>query len=57
MTDRTTELLTDPSVSDWLKNSLRTALRRDPVDAADDAAMLADLLAARLREMQSSSDR
>jgi hypothetical protein len=38
------ELLRDPSTSFWLRNALRSALQRDPVDAANDADMLARVL-------------
>lgn len=38
------ELLASPTVSHWAKDALRLALLRDPVDAAQDAAMLADVL-------------
>jgi hypothetical protein len=37
----------DPAASRWLQAALREALRRDPVDAANDAEFLAQLLAAR----------
>ena len=37
-------VLADPAASQWLKTALRRALTRDPVDAADDAEMLAALL-------------
>lgn len=37
-------VLADPSVSNWLKSSLTTALTRDPVDAANDACLLKVLL-------------
>ena len=40
-------LLSSPSSSSWLVNSLRTALLRDPVDAARDAELLARALSAR----------
>lgn len=30
----------DPAASDWLKNALRTALSRDPVDAVNDIELL-----------------
>jgi hypothetical protein len=43
------EILEDPSASDWLKGALRTALERDPVDALNDALVLAGALEARLR--------
>lgn len=41
------DVLTDPAVSRWLKDALRAALARDPVDAANDAALLSALLASR----------
>jgi hypothetical protein len=40
-------LLTVPETSDWLKLALSAALRRDPVDAADDARTLALVLSNR----------
>jgi hypothetical protein len=45
------DVLADPAVSDWLKAALIAALRRDPVDALNDALVLAALLDARLREV------
>lgn len=39
------ELLGDPATSRWLHQALSAALQRDPVDAAADAALLADSLA------------
>jgi hypothetical protein len=42
------EVLADPCASYWLKNALRGALERDCVDAANEAALLADLLTARV---------
>jgi len=44
------EILTDPSASNWLREALRNALDRDPVDAANDAEVLAAVLAARAGE-------
>jgi hypothetical protein len=41
------EVLSDPTASGWLKDALRSALLRDPVDAANDAEFLALLLARR----------
>jgi hypothetical protein len=38
------QVLGDPTASLWLKNALRSALSRDPVDAANDAEVLARLL-------------
>lgn len=37
-------VLAAPDVRDWTKAALRTALSRDPVDAAKDASLLAHLL-------------
>ncbi len=44
-------VLADPAVSLWLRNALRSALERDPVDAANDAEMLLRLLDDRLRAL------
>jgi hypothetical protein len=44
-------MLADPSASHWLCRALRGALARDPVDAANDAEVLARLLAARCRQI------
>jgi hypothetical protein len=44
------EVLADAATSAWLKAALRDALRRDPVDALNDALALAALLEAHLRE-------
>jgi hypothetical protein len=41
------EVLADPAASFWLKDALRSALLRDPVDAANDAETLARLLGQR----------
>lgn len=49
------EILLDPAASFWLKNALRSALERDPVDAANDAEVLAQLLDRRCRSMLSGS--
>ena len=38
------EVLGDPAASFWLKDALQSAQRRDPVDAANDADVLARLL-------------
>ena len=37
-------VLSDPCASFWLKQALRSALTRDPVDAANDAEVLLCLL-------------
>jgi hypothetical protein len=44
-----TEILTDRAASAWLKDSLERALERDPVDALNDALLLASVLDAQLR--------
>lgn len=41
------DVLRDFAASQWLKTALRTALDRDPVDAANDAEVLARLLTER----------
>ncbi len=43
------KVLNDPACSYWLRTALDTALRRDPVDAANDAELLARLLDERCR--------
>ncbi|CAD0264191.1 conserved hypothetical protein [Pseudomonas veronii] len=45
------ELLKSPAASDWLKESLSLALKRDCVDAANDAEVLSDLLNRRCEEI------
>lgn len=41
----------DPSASFWLKRTLDAALTRDPVDAASDAEILADILKRRAEQL------
>jgi hypothetical protein len=43
------QVLADPAASYWLKFALRSALERDPVDAANDAEVVARLLEKRCR--------
>jgi hypothetical protein len=38
------QILADPAASGWLKAALRSALLRDPVDAANDSEVLAKVL-------------
>jgi len=45
------EVLLNPAASYWLKAALRSALARDPVDAAHDADILARLLYRRCQEI------
>jgi hypothetical protein len=47
-------VLGDPSASFWLKTALRSALSRDPVDAAHDSDVLAKLLGERCDEILSA---
>lgn len=42
------EILADPAASFWIKSALRAALDRDPVDAANDAEVLASVLHSRI---------
>jgi hypothetical protein len=44
------QIVDDPAASFWLKNALRAALMRDPVDAANDAELLAQVLEQRCRQ-------
>ncbi len=44
-----TDVLTDFATSTWLKASLQSALARDPVDALNDALLLASILEVQLR--------
>jgi hypothetical protein len=41
------EILSDPSLSYWLKDAFRTAYERDPIDAVRDARSLLKLLGER----------
>lgn len=42
--------LTDEGASSWLMTTLKSALERDPIDALNDALVLAEVLDARLRK-------
>ena len=46
-TDEIQKTLANKSTSAWLKQALESALERDPVDAANDAEVLTELLARR----------
>lgn len=51
------DVLSDPTSSTWLREALRSAMDRDPVDAAHDAEALSTLLQARaLRLLEESLD-
>jgi hypothetical protein len=43
-------ILNDPAASMWLREALREALERDPLDALNDVLALADILEMRLRK-------
>lgn len=45
-------ILSDFAASYWIKNALRSALERDPVDAATDAKVLAAALREHCDEVQ-----
>ena len=47
-TDAILSTLADPSTTYWLRDALKSALPRDPVDALRDAEALVDLLKDRL---------
>jgi hypothetical protein len=49
--NRVQDILADPAVSTWLKTALRESLERDPVDALNDALLLASMLEERLRDV------
>ena len=50
------EVLDDAAASKWLKNALREALTRDPVDALNDSLVLAAVLEAHVREVLDLED-
>jgi len=50
------EVLADAATSAWLKAALRDALRRDPVDALNDALVLAAVLETHLRDVLDLED-
>ncbi len=45
----TQNILADEAASSWLRSALQSALKRDPVDALNDALVLAAALDAHLR--------
>lgn len=49
-------VLADPSTSRWLKQSIESALQRDPVDALNDALVLAAVLDSHLRDALDLND-
>lgn len=51
-----TGILDDPCASFWIKNALRSALVRDPVDALNDAELLVNILQENLVILQHPTD-
>jgi len=49
------QVIADPATSFWLKRTLVSALTRDPVDAANDAEVLARLLDRRCHQILDES--
>jgi hypothetical protein len=45
------DILADPSISHWLKDAIRTAYERDPVEAMRDAQKLLKLLGDRYAQI------
>ena len=42
------EILSDPSISFWLRSAVKESLKRDPVDAFNDAQVLVNVLQSQL---------
>jgi hypothetical protein len=45
------EILEDPGISSWLKDAIKAAYERDPVDALHDARQLLKMLAERYTQI------
>jgi hypothetical protein len=45
------DVLNDPTISDWLKWALRSALNRDPLDVTNDVEILHLILVQRLEAL------
>jgi hypothetical protein len=50
------EILEDPGTSCWLKDAIKTAYERDPVDALQDARRLLKMLAERYTQIVNRVD-
>ena len=50
------EVLEDPGLSYWLKDAVKTAYQRDPVDALHDARRLIKMLAERYTRIVNGVD-
>jgi hypothetical protein len=53
--DEIRSILKGPGTSDWLKNALTEALYRDPVDAVNDAELLAMVLGHRADQITANA--
>ena len=53
--DEIRAILREPGTSSWMKVALTTALERDPVDAVNDAELLAIVLRHRVEVIQSQA--
>lgn len=53
--DEIRAILREPGTSSWMKVALTTALERDPVDAVNDAELLAIVLRHRAEVIQSEA--
>lgn len=53
--DEIRAILREPGISNWMKNALSAALDRDPVDAVNDAELLAIVLRHRSEVIQSEA--
>jgi hypothetical protein len=51
------EILSDPGISYWLKDAIKTAYERDPVDALQDARRLLKMLGERYTQIVNRVDR
>ena len=45
-------VLADPSASYWLRDAIKSAMKRDPLDALRDAETLADVLRENLADIE-----
>ena len=48
-------VLADPSSSYWLRDAIKSAMKRDPLDALRDAETLAEVLRENLAEIERSN--
>lgn len=51
------EILADPGISYWLKDAIKTAYERDPIDAMQDARRLLKMLGERYTRIVNRADR